>query len=725
MRIPHPNAPPKGTYLVRGVDQETEGSLRHLRGHAEVETSDMLLKADAIDWNEDTNDVEMRGHVEYENYVTGEKLQCDRAEYNIDDEQGKFYNVKGSSPSNVQARPGLLTTSNPFYFEGKWAERNEDKYIVHEGFVTDCKMPSPWWVLRGPKFDVIPGDRAIAYHATFVLHKIPLIWMPAFYKSLKKEPRRSGFLAPNIGNSSLRGRMVGIGYYWAISRSYDLMYRLQYFTQQTFAHTVDFRGKVNDKTDFNFSLYGVNDHGVQSGNTILKATGYQFWFGAKSDLGHGWEARVDVNYLSSFLFRQEFSQSFNEAIISDSHSVGYLMKHWDSFGFYTVVDRDENFLSTTAGDTILIRKLPEFDFLGRESEVNNPVLPFWWSFNSSFGLLDRTEPDLQTRQFVPRADFAPRVTTAFHWAGISLMPSFSVEETGYGSSLMNGSVVGANLLRNARLVDVDLVLPSLERTFKAPKWMGDKVKHVIEPRVTYHYANGVANFNDLIRFDETELLSDTNELDISITNRLYTKQKDGKVNDLLDWTVSQSRYFDPTFGGAVVDNQRNVLLSSAYLTGFAFIDQTRNYSPVVSDFRFNYRVNLSWRADYDPLRGHIVNSTFTADTRFSNYFVSFGSSQIRSVPVLSPSSNQIRGTIGIGNDNRKGFNAGMSAYYDIRQGFLQFTTVQAVYNTDCCGISVQFRRFNFGLRDENQILFSFAISNVGTFGSLRRQDRTF
>ncbi|MEO7142985.1 MAG: putative LPS assembly protein LptD, partial [Bryobacteraceae bacterium] len=482
LRIPHPNAPPPDEYRAEAVTEEADGPLRHLRGHAVLETSDLILKADEIDYNADTYDAVARGHVEYQNYLSGEILKCDHADYNTDTETGKFYLVNGTSPTQIQARPGLLTTSNPFYFEGKWAERQEEKYIVHDGFVTDCKLPSPWWVLRGPKFDVIPGNRAIAYHATFVLRKMPLFWMPAFYKSLKKEPRRSGFLAPNIGNSSQRGRMLGAGYYWAINRSYDLMYRGQYFTQQTFAHTVGFRGKVSETTDFNFNLYGVNDHGVQNGNSVLKASGYQFWFGAKSDLGHGWEARADVNYLSSLLFRQEFAQSFNEAIFSESHSVGYVDKHWSSFSFYGVLDRDQNFLSTAKDNSIVIRKLPEFDFASRERQLDTPVIPVWVSLDSEFGLLDRTQPGYQTRQFVPREDFAPRVTTAFHWAGISLMPSFTVRETGWGSSFQNGSVVGANILRGSRQVDVDLILPSLERTFKAPKWMGDKVKHVIEPR---------------------------------------------------------------------------------------------------------------------------------------------------------------------------------------------------------------------------------------------------
>ena len=724
-RIPHPNAPPPDEYRVIAVEQESDGSLRHLRGHVTIESSSMILKADAADWDSDTNDVQARGHVQYENYQSGEKVWCDRLEYNIDTEKGKFYNVKGSSPANVQARPGLLTTSNPFYFEGEWAERLEDKYVIHEGFVTDCKVPSPWWILKGPKFDVILGDRAVAYHATFKVRKVPLFWLPAFYKSLKKEPRKSGFLAPNLGNSSQRGRFFGGGYYWAINRSYDLEYRMQYFTQQTFAHTLLVRGKVNQNTDFNFNLYAVNDHGIPNGTTLLKASGYQFWFGAKSDLGHGWEARVDANILSSLLFREEFSQSFNEAIYSETHSIGYISKHFDNFAFYGVLDRDENFLQALPQQTITIRKLPELEFLGREKEVDTLGHPFWWSFDSTFDLLDRTQPEFQTRQFVPRGDLEPRVTTAFHWMGISLMPSFSLRETGEGSSFLNGSVLGRDLLRSSREADLDIVLPSLERTFKAPKWMGAKAKHVIEPRITYRYVNGVADFNDLIRFDSTELLTNTNEVNYSITNRLYTKQTDGQVNELMTWSLSQTHYFDPTFGGAVVPGDRNVFLSSAYLTGFAFIDGPRNYSPIVSDFRLNYKVNLSWRTDYDPMLGHLASSTVSADTRYSNYFFSFGSTQIRSDPVLSPSSNQLRGTFAIGNDNHKGWNAGTSAYYDVRKHVLQYATAQVTYNTDCCGLSVQFRRFNIGTRDESQFRVAFAISNVGTFGNLRRQDRTF
>src|SRR5204862_120330 len=177
-------------------------------------------------------------------------------------------------------------------------------------------------------------------------------------------------------------------------------------------------------------------------------------------------------------------------------------------------------------------------------------------------------------------------------------------------------------------------------------------------------------------------------------NRFYTKNKNGVVNELVSWQVVQQRYFDPTFGGAIVPGQRNVVLSSAELTGYSFLDQPRNYSPVVSVVRLNSRVGMEWRSDYDPLRGHVVNSSLSADWRKEKYFVSLGHNQVRNDPVLSPSSNQFRGMVGLGNENRRGWNAGFSAYYDYRIQVLQYALTQVTYNTDCCGFSVQYRRFN-------------------------------
>jgi LPS-assembly protein len=718
IRVPRPDAPTGDNVNIASDSQQAEGSLHHLRGHAVVETSERKLQADEIDYDSDTGDVQARGNVRFKSFLEGDKIECDHGTYNIDDQTGIFWEVRGTSPARIVSRPGQLTTTNPFYFEGKWAERKEDRYVVHEGFITDCKIPKPWWMLTAPKFDIIYHQRAIGYHAVFHIKRLPLFYFPIFYKSLKKLPRESGFLEPTFGHSSLFGEFFGLGYYWAINRSYDFLYRGEYYSLRGLASTVSFRGKVTPGTDFAFLLYGVDDREKQGG--------YQFNFNARSDLGDGWDARLQVNYLTSFLFRQTFSQSFQGAIFSESRSTGFVEKHWSTFGFYVIAERSEEFEDVTPADKIIIRKLPEVEFLSRDTQIVDGILPVWFSFDSSAGLMDRSEPDYQTRQFVSRLDVHPELTTTIHWAGFTLTPTVAVRETDYGSSFVNGVVSGQDVLRSDREVSLVLIPPSLERIFKSPKWVGgEKVKHVIEPRVEYSFVNGINNFNRLIHFDENDAITNTNQLTFSIANRLFVKDKDGNVNEVLSWEVSQARYFDPTFGGAVVPGQRNVIASSLELDGFAFLDGPRNYSPVVSALRFQHVVGLEWRADYDPLYKRLTNSSIRADYRFSKYLISLGHNQVRTDPVVSPRSDQVSALFGIGNGNRKGWNAAFSGYYDYRRHVLAYATTQITYNTDCCGISVEYRRFNVGARDDTQYRIAFAIANGPTLGNMRKQERIF
>lgn len=745
-----PTAPPEGTTVVTATVQEVEGPVRKLRGAAAIETQDFLLTAEEMDYNEDTSYAEARRNVHYRNYVTGEELYAERAEYNLDDETGKFYIVKGSSPVKIEARPGILTTQNPFSFEGEWAEKDKEHYILHNGEITNCSVDHSWWVLRAPRFDIVPNERALAYKSRFVLKGMPIFYSPIFYKSLRRMPRKSGFLTPNFGTSSRRGTMFGGGYYWAINRSYDLQYRGQYFTTRGFAHTVDFRGKPREGTDFNAYLYGVNDRGLPlSDGTRYKAGGVLFTFTGRSELGDGWQARATINYLSSFRFRQEFTETFNEAIFSEVNSTGFVTKHWDTYGINFLYQRSENFQSAADNDKIVIRKLPEVEFVGRDKQLFKDI-PLWFSFETSAGLLDRTQPQFQTRQFVHRFDAEPRITSAFHWKDFNLIPSFSFRETTYGSSQQDGQVIGRNLNRFSREFDLELVPPFLEKVYGAPHWLGQKLKHVMEPRAEFRYVGGIDNFWNIVRFDETDILANTTELEVSLTNRLYVKSRRGDVREVLSWQVAQRRFFNPDFGGAVIAGQRNVILSSADLTSFTFLDGPRTYSPVISTLRLSPvpAMGVEWRSDYDPLRSKIVNNSITVDARFGKYLLSAGHTQVACIPlapaggflpgqvnqcqdssgagsVLSPQANQLRWLLGYGQENRRGWNGGFFGVYDYRVHRMQYTNTQVSYNTDCCSFSVQYRRFSFGTRNENQFRFAFAVANIGSFGTLRRQERLF
>ena len=736
-------SPGPGEYRFESKTQESDGDIRHLRGNVHIESVDKKMDADAVDYNDDTGDVEAWGNVRYENFLDGTKLNCDHAKYNVNTETGIFYDVRGTSETKIVARPGLLTTSNPFYFEGKWGERKDGKYIIHDGYVTDCKVPKPWWRLTAAKFDILPNDRAITYRALFRVKTIPIFYFPAYYKSLKVLPRQSGFLTPNIGHSTVYGEIFGLAYYWAISRSYDALYRIEYFTLRGPASNLEFRGKVRPGTDFSFQLYAVQDRGVNIGNAsngicpagtslageacIQKQGGEEFSFDGHSELGDGWVARVHIDYLSSFLFREAFSQSFHDTIFSETHSVGFVSKHWSSYAFDVVADRDQEFEDATPGDTIIIKKLPEADFLSRDRQILGGVVPLWFSFNSSAGFLDRSEPDFQTPTFVRRLDVYPEVTTAFHFAGFSLSASAAIRETDYSNSIVDNIISDRGILRNARELDVHLIPPAFERIFQSPKWLGgEKVKHVIEPRIDYKFVDGINDFNNIIRFDENDLMTDTDQVTLSVTNRLLVKDKNGNVNEVMSWELAQSRYFDPTFGGAVIPAQRNVIQSTEDLDGFDFLDGPRNYSPIVSVLRFQHVVGFEWRVDYDPLLGRISNSSFNGNIRLSKYFFSLGHTEVRENPVVTAPNNQINVLVAVGNQNRKGWNAAVNVFYDLDRDILDFATTEITYNTDCCGISVEYRRYNFGgVRDDTQYRLSFSIANIGSFGNMRKQERIY
>jgi LPS-assembly protein len=76
--------------------------------------------------------------------------------------------------------------------------------------------------------------------------------------------------------------------------------------------------------------------------------------------------------------------------------------------------------------------------------------------------------------------------------------------------------------------------------------------------------------------------------------------------------------------------------------------------------------------------------------------------------------------------NKRGWNTGFSTVYDYRVGVMQYANTQVTYNTDCCGFSVEWRRFALGsTRNENQFRLSLSIANVGSFGTLKKQERIF
>ena len=145
------------------------------------------------------------------------------------------------------------------------------------------------------------------------------------------------------------------------------------------------------------------------------------------------------------------------------------------------------------------------------------------------------------------------------------------------------------ILRHDVNFSADLRFPTLEKIYTPPKWLhaGAKLKHVIEAEATYEDISGIQNWNRIIHFDSTDLLADTNQLKLSLTNRIYQKDSKGKISEVFTWNLAQERYFDPTFGGAVQPYQRNVIFESDEFTPVCFSERPA----LIFAYRFDHALD--------------------------------------------------------------------------------------------------------------------------------------
>ena len=308
----------------------------------------------------------------------------------------------------------------------------------------------------------------------------------------------------------------------------------------------------------------------------------------------------------------------------------------------------------------------------------------------------------------------------------SVTSSYTLRSMRYGARIFADTVIGTPIVVNTGELSVDLRPPALERVWSRN---GSKWKHTIEPDIVYDYVRGVNQFDRFIRVDEDDTLTDTNEFEYSVTQRLFHRRGDAQADELVSWKIAQKYYFDPTFGGALVPGTRNVFQALDSLTPFAFADEPRRFSPIVSELTLSPggKYDAEIITDYDTVRRRFTtNGTLVKLHPAGNFTFSLAHFLIDNESVLQPVSNQIRTQAEYGDLNRRGWNASAGFSYDINQAALQNQFVELSYNGGCCGIGIEYLRLSLGpVRTENQFRVALIIANIGNLGNLRRQAKIF
>jgi len=298
---------------------------------------------------------------------------------------------------------------------------------------------------------------------------------------------------------------------------------------------------------------------------------------------------------------------------------------------------------------------------------------------------------------------------------------------------------------------LDLRPPVMERDFKIP--MGNReLRHVIEPEITYRYVGGIGGqAQHVLLFDPTDIVTNTNVGGFSLTQRFYMRPLNEKpcegdenqecpkqMREWASWQIGQEFFIDSTFSGAVIPARRNVFESTLDLTGVTFLTSPRNLSPIISRLRFEAINNLrvEWDMDYDPRKGELNANNVFAGYSWGGTTVGVGHALLNAVfenpgttnPTLK--SQIVTPFLEIGKQSRRGFNMAANGGYDYVDNRIQYGGIQAVYNWDCCGLTMGYRRFQLGSvgstsRNEQEWLYGFTLANFGTVGDVRRTTSVF
>jgi LPS-assembly protein len=673
---------------IEADNQRREGNVITYSGNVVVVYQDLRVEADTMTYNEETQQIVAGDRVVFRR--GDEQLDATTATVDLTTKAGVLTNVRG--------------TVGGYYVVAAEARRTDNgSYQLFNATVTTCGDNSPGWIFAAARANVDQDRNVTASNTVFRLEGIPLFYMPYVIAPATERARSSGFLIPSTSTSTTKGRSVRLPFYWAIGRSADATFIGEYFTERGSAGGIDFRAVPNASSRITVNSYFAHDRMGQGGQSARILTNTEF--------GNGFRGVVDLNLVSSFVFRQVYEEGFNIISSPIEHSLAFLTQNRSHVSYNFLYGRTGIFF--TDQPSVALRKFPTVEVGIADRLLTSSRFPVYFSLDAGLSGIARRDAVIKTPSFVQRFDLHPSLeipvlrTAAFDWSH-----RVGARETAYTHDRF--AATGSDAL-NRFVLDYasSFAGPRFERNLAG-------FRHVVEPTMAYRYVRGAERFRDTIVVDEVDLLANTNEVEYGINNRFFAGR------EVFSWRIAQKYFFDPTFGGVLIPGTRNVLAPLMDITGFAFADGKRRFSPIVSTMRLSTSPSTSTdlQVDYDTEKREFRSAGIIGGLDRAQTFANVAYYFTRRSAIHEP-NNQLRGTIGYGNEAKLGLSAAFNFSYDIHRSLFQGSTAQVGYNTDCYGFSFEFTQFDVGARKESRIRFALSLKNIGSAGTLRRQERLF
>ncbi len=656
--------------------------------------SPVSIQADELDFDKATSIYSAQGQVDLQQNQT--RLQADQVHYNIltgaadavgtavlqDPDgtlSGQSMNVNIKTGVGVaQYAHGFIAAYN-FHISGdEISKLGEASYRIKNGTFTTCDGDVPAWKFGASELDVTVGGFARAKHVKFYLYDIPVLYVPYLAYPVS-DKRESGFLLPMFGYSAERGAQISLAYYQVMGRNMDATLYLDYFSDMGIGTGLQYRYMFGDDNEGVANIYYVSSNGDSDFSDLDDRFAYRW--DHLGTLAGDVRVSADVEYVSDREYFEDFGEVAEEYDKDEVESTIALSRRWGNLSLTGQILYTKDLELDADNDTTL-QRLPEIQLDYNRTRLGNS--PFYFSFDSTSTYFWRRE-GLKGE----RVDMRPALSAFFQPGDI-----LEVEpEVGYRERLYWTSSEGPGF-EHAENMDFSTRFSGrVSRVFDLGRTQGlTKVKHSIEPEVTYFYTPNTKQ-SDLPYFDSTDRIENRNEVEYALVNRFigrFVEESNRPTYRELGYLrLSQSHDFwlsrrdrEEKEGRDRFSDIRTELILRP--TAKWIVDVDLSYDPHRNEFT---KFNAETGARYSDDVGFSAAYRYTEDT-----------------------SEYLAATIDI--DLLKPVYAKYEYRYDLGDKQRLENLISLEYRAQCWSCFISYR----DRLDDEEIMFTFALSGIGNVG---------
>jgi LPS-assembly protein len=697
----------------------------------QIDCNDVQLFADQAELFSDVDRMRASGNVVF--VSPGNRISAERMEFNTRTKTGTFYNATGTS--NIENRGierSMFGTQEPdAYFWGEVLEKLGPRtYRITRGGFTTCTQPTPRWEFVAGSATLTLEKRAVMTNVILKVKDVPVFYLPAMYYPINKEDRETGFLIPIYGASTLKGQMLKNAFFWAIDRSHDATFYGDYFSKTGYGYGAEYRYVQSPTSSGNVQTYVMREHDAeyeQPDGTTKTQTGidsYQINGRMQQAIGTHLRLTGSADYFSSLQAQQRNNQNLYAAT-QRTRSFGVnAVGNWGANTISGTVERNEIFSGDGTDNSNVTGSLPRITYSHGEQKIGD--LPIYFGATSEYVTLIRTDRynGAVADRGLTRVDLFPTVRFPFtRWAFVTFNTSAGFRETWWSDSQTappDNVRVPDPIERHYFTVSSTITGPVFQRIFNTPnRNYAQKWKHVLEPVFRVTRVSAIPVYNQIIQLEGTDyVVGSVTSFQYGLNNRLYAKKQSAR--EVLNVAITQSYYTDAN--AAAVDREYQ---SSSYTTTL----KPSHLSPIAFQTHFSPSplTDATFRTEYDT-QFHALR-TLAANGGLNEGWVStqVGWSQTRYIPgynTIDSASHFLNDAISV---RRPGgvFGGTYVFNYDLKNDAFVNQRLIATYNSQCCGIAVEYQKFNYGaavstvgVAQDRRFNISFTLAGIGTFSDI-------